>query len=202
MSGWKLTDAYEMGYEYECPHCHRHIDTKYKGIGLPDECPYCNQKVETEEKRRNVMQITIEIDETKVQDAIISECVRYVREKQMPQMLGIISKQVAQEIKGEVVDSGMIEKRVDETVKRVENTLMTRANKQITETMDKAVAMSACAVERSASLSMDSKSIRDHIIAAVIGFQNGMGNDTESEEYKAYQKVLVWIEDTYGPMMS
>ena len=148
------------------------------------------------------MQITIDIDEKKIEDVIIAECVRYVKEKQMPQMLGIISKQVAQEIKGEVVDSGMIEKRVDETVKRVENTLMTRANKQFTETMDKAVAMQACAVERSATMSMDSKHVRDHIIAAVIGFQNGMGNDTESEEYKAYQKVLMWIEDPYGPMMS
>ena len=27
-------------------------------------------------------------------------------------------------------------------------------------------------------------------------------NGRECEEYKAYQKVLVWIEDTYGPMMS
>ena len=49
MDKWKLTDAYEMGYEYECPHCKRHIDVKYKGKDLPSECPYCKKEVKTEE---------------------------------------------------------------------------------------------------------------------------------------------------------
>lgn len=148
------------------------------------------------------MEIKIEIDETKIQDAIIQECVRYVREKQIPQMLGIISKEIAQEIKSEVVDSGMVEKRVEEVVKRVESTLMTRANKQFSDTMDKAIAMNATAIERSATLNMDGKAVRDHIIAALIGFQNEIGCDESSEAYRAFQKTMVWIEDTYGPMMS
>ena len=49
MDKWTLTDAYEMGYEYECPHCKRHIDVKYKGKDLPPECPYCKKEVKTEE---------------------------------------------------------------------------------------------------------------------------------------------------------
>lgn len=148
------------------------------------------------------MQITIEINEKAVQDVIVTECVKYVKEKQMPQMLGIISKQVAQEIKSEVVDSGVVEKRVEETVKRVENTLMNRVNRQFTETMDKAIEMKATAVERIASLNVDAKSVRDHIIATLIGFQNGIGCDETSSEYQAYQKVIQWIEETYGALMS
>lgn len=148
------------------------------------------------------MQITIEIDEKNIQDVIVTECIRYVKEKQMSQMLGIISKQVAQEIKSEVIDSGIVEKRVEETVKRVENTLMNRVNKQFTETMDKAIEMNATAVERSASLNMDAKSVRDHIIAALIGFQNAIGCDETSSEYQAYQKTIKWIEETYEPLMS
>jgi hypothetical protein len=148
------------------------------------------------------MKITIEIDEEKVEREVISQCVQYVKEKQMPQMLGTISKQVAQDVKSEIIDSGMVERRVDETVKRVENTLMTRANKQFSETMDKAMAMNATAIERSASLTSDAKSMRDHIIATLIGFQNEIGCDESSEAYQAFQKTMVWIEDTYGQMMS
>lgn len=42
---WKLTDAYEMGYEYECPFCQKHIDVHTKGKDLPTECPYCGKEV-------------------------------------------------------------------------------------------------------------------------------------------------------------
>lgn len=38
---WKLTDTYEMGYEYECPKCGKHIDVRQRGTSLPEECPYC-----------------------------------------------------------------------------------------------------------------------------------------------------------------
>ena len=38
---WKLTDAYEMGYEYECPYCKKRIDVRRKGVDLPEACPYC-----------------------------------------------------------------------------------------------------------------------------------------------------------------
>ena len=148
------------------------------------------------------MKFIIELDEKKIEEAVVSQCFQYIREKQIPQMLGTISKQIAQEIKSEVVDSGVVERRVDETVKRVENVLMTRANKQFSDTMDKAMALNASAVERSATLNMDGKAVRDHMIAALIGFQNEIGCDETSEAYQAYQKMLVWVEETYGPMMS
>lgn len=148
------------------------------------------------------MQFIINLDEQKIQDEVVSQCMRYIHDKQMAQMIGTISKQVAQEIKGEVVDSGMVEKRVEEVVKRVENSLMSRVNKQFSETMDKAMAVNASAVERSATLNMDGKAVRDHIIATLIGFQNELGCDETSEQYQAYQKMLTWVEDTYGPMMS
>lgn len=148
------------------------------------------------------MEIKIVIDEEKLQEDIVSQCVRYIKEKQMPQMIGNIAKEIAQEVKGEVVDSGMIEKRVNEVVKRVENTLMVRANKQFSETLDKAVEMNAVAVERSAALQKDGKLVRDHIIATLVGFQNEVGCDENSEQYQAYQKVLEWVEKNYGAMMS
>ena len=148
------------------------------------------------------MKITIDLDEQKIQDEVVSQCMRYIHNKQMEQMIGTISKQVAQEIKGDVVDSGMIDKRVEEVVKRVENSLMSRVNKQFTETMDKAMSINASAVERSAMLNMDGKAVRDHMIATLIGFQNELGCDETSEQYQAYQKMLTWVEETYGPMMS
>lgn len=148
------------------------------------------------------MQFIINLDEQKIQDEVVSQCMRYIHDKQMAQMIGTISKQVAREIKGEVIDSGMVEKRVEEVVKRVENSLMSRVNKQFSETMDKAMTINASAVERSATLNMDGKAARDHIIATLIGFQNELGCDETSEQYQAYQKMLTWVEDTYGPMMS
>lgn len=45
MTRWKLTDAYEIGYEYECPDCKRHIGTRFKDKDLPGECPYCGSKM-------------------------------------------------------------------------------------------------------------------------------------------------------------
>ena len=44
MAYWKLVDAYELGYVYECPSCNRHIDVYQKWKDLPDECPYCGAK--------------------------------------------------------------------------------------------------------------------------------------------------------------
>lgn len=43
---WKLTDVYEMGYEYECPVCGRHIDVRRKDKDLPEKCPYCETKMD------------------------------------------------------------------------------------------------------------------------------------------------------------
>ena len=45
MTRWKLTDAYEMGYEYKCPVCGQHIDVPFKGRDLPDECLYCGSEM-------------------------------------------------------------------------------------------------------------------------------------------------------------
>lgn len=43
--------------------------------------------------------------------------------------------------------------------------------------------------------------LRDNIIAMLIGFQNNIGNDEDSEEYQAYQKVLTNIELRFGEFM-
>ena len=45
MAEWILTDAWELGYEYECPYCHKHIDVRRKGVDLPVKCPYCEKEV-------------------------------------------------------------------------------------------------------------------------------------------------------------
>lgn len=148
------------------------------------------------------MEFPITLNEKEIQSAVISECVRYVKEKQMSQMLNEIAKQVAQEIKGEVVDSGLVEKRVEEVVKRVENSLMTRVNRQFTVTMDEALSATATTFEAPPPMERSAKAMRDHFIATLIGFQNETGCNVESDEYKAYQKMLDWVETNYGQLMS
>lgn len=44
--------------------------------------------------------------------------------------------------------------------------------------------------------------MRDIIISMCVGFQNEIYNQTESERYKAYQKLINTIEDQYGKFMS
>lgn len=39
---------------------------------------------------------------------------------------------------------------------------------------------------------------KEDIICTIIGFQNDNGNEVDSEEYKAYQRVLEYIIKTYG----
>ena len=48
---WKMTDVDEMGYEFECPACHRHItvhakDAETAKTSTPKECPYCSKEME------------------------------------------------------------------------------------------------------------------------------------------------------------
>lgn len=50
MAEWKWVDSWELGYEYECPNCGCHIDTKRKGEGLPKWCPICKSEMEVKEK--------------------------------------------------------------------------------------------------------------------------------------------------------
>lgn len=50
MAKWILVDAWEMGYEYECSACKRHVSVWHKGKDLPDECPYCKTQMEREEE--------------------------------------------------------------------------------------------------------------------------------------------------------
>ena len=85
------------------------------------------------------MKMTFEFDDQMVFDAVVAQCTRYMIEKRCSGMVGTITKDVAQQVKSEVVDSGLIEKRVEEVVKRVENSLMARVNKQFTPVMDEAV---------------------------------------------------------------
>lgn len=50
MDKWTLVDAWELGYEYECPVCKYHVTVWYKGKNLPDECPRCKAQMEKEEE--------------------------------------------------------------------------------------------------------------------------------------------------------
>lgn len=153
------------------------------------------------------MKMTFEFDDQMVFDAVVAQCTRYMIEKRCPGMVGTITKDVAQQVKSEVVDSGLIEKRVEEVVKRVENSLMARVNKQFTPVMDEAVNIAAKQFDEPKKtpyykVTGEGRQVRDLMIATLIGFQNDMGNDEFSPEYKAYQRVLEYVEKTFGEMMS
>ena len=154
------------------------------------------------------MKMVFEFDDKEVFDAVVEQCTRYMIDKRGPAMVGVISKDVAQQIKSDVVDSGLIEKRVEETVKRVENSLMARVNKQFTPVIDEAVNIAAKQFDEPKKVAPyykvtgEGRQVRDLMIATLIGYQNEMGNDETSPEYQAYQKMLEYVEKTFGAMMS
>lgn len=154
------------------------------------------------------MKMTFEFDDQQVFDAVVAQCTRYMLEKRASGMVGTITKDVAQQVKSEVVDSGLIEKRVEEVVKRVENSLMARVNKQFTPVMDEAVNIAAKQFDEPQKVAPyykvtgEGRQVRDLMIATLIGYQNEMGNDETSPEYQAYQKMLEYVEKTFGAMMS
>lgn len=45
------------------------------------------------------------------------------------------------------------------------------------------------------------KYARDAILCTIIGLQNDIGNNVQSERYQAYQKVYDTIVKNYGDMM-
>lgn len=154
------------------------------------------------------MEFNFNFDENKIFDAVVAECTKSILEKRTGEIVGIVSKDVAAQVKSDVVDSGLVEKRVEEVVKRVENTLMTRVNRNFTPVLDEAMEMSARKYENqntsepSYKLVGEGRQVRDLMIATLIGFQNDIGNNVESSEYLAYQKMLEYVESTFGPMMS
>ena len=154
------------------------------------------------------MEFNFNFDENKIFDAVVAECTKSILEKRTGEIVGIVSKDVAAQVKSDVVDSGLVEKRVEEVVKRVENTLMTRVNRNFTPILDEAMEMSARKYENQNiseppyKLVGEGRQVRDLIIATLIGFQNDIGNNVESPEYQAYQKMLEYVESTFGPMMS
>ena len=154
------------------------------------------------------MEFNFHFDENKIFDAVVAECTKSILEKRTGEIVGIVSKDVAAQVKSDVVDSGLVEKRVEEVVKRVENTLMTRVNRNFTPVLDEAMEMSARKYENqnisepSYKLVGEGRQVRDLMIATLIGFQNDIGNNVESSEYLAYQKMLEYVESTFGPMMS
>ena len=154
------------------------------------------------------MEFNFNFDENKIFDAVVAECTKSILEKRTGEIVGIVSKDVAAQVKSDVVDSGLVEKRVEEVVKRVENTLMTRVNRNFTPILDEAMEMSARKYENQNiseppyKLVGEGRQVRDLIIATLIGFQNDIGNNVESPEYQAYQKMLEYIETTFGSMMS
>ena len=141
----------------------------------------------------------IEIKITDEQERYLMEVVsdkltRYMLDKQMAQMTGTITKQVAEEVKTELTNSGKVDEKVDAVVKRIEQSLVSRTHKQMSDTFERIK-------HSSEELSPDAKRMRDTLIATMIGYQNEIGNDTNSEAYKAYQKVLEMIERDYGEFM-
>ena len=153
------------------------------------------------------MKFDFEFDEQKVFDAVVAQFTRYLIEKQSGEIKGVVAKDVAQQIKSDLVDSGLIEKRVEEVVKRVENSLMARVNRNFTPVLDAAVEQSVNQMEKKNNVPYfkvtgEGRQVRDLMIATLIGYQNEIGNDESSPEYKAYQKMLVYVEETFGPMMS
>lgn len=154
------------------------------------------------------MEFNFNFDENKIFDAVVAECTKSILEKRTGEIVGIVSKDVAAQVKSDVVDSGLVEKRVEEVVKRVENTLMTRVNRNFTPVLDEAMEMSARKYENqntsepSYKLVGEGRQVRDLMIATLIGFQNDIGNNVESSEYLAYQKMLEYVESTFGSMMS
>ena len=154
------------------------------------------------------MEFNFNFDENKIFDAVVAECTKSILEKRTGEIVGIVSKDVAAQVKSDVVDSGLVEKRVEEVVKRVENILMTRVNRNFTPVLDEAMEMSARKYENqntsepSYKLVGEGRQVRDLMIATLIGFQNDIGNNVESSEYLAYQKMLEYVESTFGSMMS
>lgn len=153
------------------------------------------------------MKFDFEFDEQKVFDAVVAQFTRYLIEKQSGEIKGVVAKDVSQQIKSDLVDSGLIEKRVEEVVKRVENSLMARVNRNFTPVLDAAVEQSVNQMEKKNNVPYfkvtgEGRQVRDLMIATLIGYQNEIGNDESSPEYKAYQKMLVYVEETFGPMMS
>ena len=134
------------------------------------------------------MEFNFNFDENKIFDAVVAECTKSILEKRTGEIVGIVSKDVAAQVKSDVVDSGLVEKRVEEVVKRVENTLMTRVNRNFTPILDEAMEMSARKYENQNiseppyKLVGEGRQVRDLIIATLIGFQNDIGNNVESPE--------------------
>ena len=134
-----------------------------------------------------------EQDEKALMDMVADKMTRYLLDKRVPEIIGVITKEVAEEVKKELTTSGKIDEKVDAVVKKIEQSLVSRTHKQVTDMMER--------VNSSQSLSPDAKRMRDTLIATMIGYQNEIGNDTESEAYKAYQRVMELIEKDYGQFM-
>lgn len=134
-----------------------------------------------------------EQDEKALMDMVADKMARYLLDKRVPEIIGVITKEVAEEVKRELTTSGKIDEKVDAVVKKIEQSLVSRTHKQVTDMMER--------VNSSQSLSPDAKRMRDTLIATMIGYQNEIGNDTESEAYKAYQRVMELIEKDYGQFM-
>lgn len=127
-------------------------------------------------------------------DEVADKLTRYMLDKRMSEMISVITKQVAEEVKTELTESGKVDEKVDIVVRKIEQSLISRTHKQMGDTFER--------IKNSPEeLSPDAKRMRDTLIATMIGYQNEIGNDTNSEAYKAYQKVLEMIERDYGEFM-
>ncbi len=134
-----------------------------------------------------------EQDERELMDIVASKMCRYMMDKRMSEIIGVVTKQVAEDIKKEITESGKVDEKIDVIVKRIEQSLVSRTHKQMTDIINTA--------KESAPMSDDARRMRDTLIATMIGFQNELGNDVNSEAYKAYQRVMDLLERDYGQFM-
>lgn len=99
------------------------------------------------------------------------------------------------EVRDDVLHSDKMEQRFEKIMVGAATSLQTRVNKKF-NSLERDIEKSV-----QSGLSFDAKNVRDALICTLIGFQNEMGNDKNSLEYQAYQRVLEKIEADYGPLM-
>ena len=123
---------------------------------------------------------------------------------QNPNFAGELSNKVAESIKEDLMARKVIDEKVDKVIESVERSITSRAHNKYTREENRIFSNIPMPTIQpvEAPKGDEARHLRDNIIATLIGYQNGIGNDENSPEYQAYQKVLTMIESQYGEFMS
>lgn len=137
---------------------------------------------------------------------------------QNPNFVGELSNKVANSLKEDLMARKVIDEKVDRIIEGVERSITSRAHNKYTREENRIFAGIPTSQPRVVNVpdfvpvppnrvaevpkGDEARHLRDNIIATLIGYQNGIGNDESSPEYQAYQKVLTMIESQYGEFMS